>query len=127
MLGVLLFTAACGEGLVARVDRAMDGCLAVRNPLFTQGAGEQAVATLLPSTVGALAERTAYEAGLRMYKGIAEVAGTQADLTCAMELASYYKHQDTRDWLMTFLKHPNAPVVVLAKRLVADQNDRMPQ
>jgi hypothetical protein len=55
--GVL--AAGCGEGLTARVERAMDACLAVRNPAFVRGEGEAAVARPLPDSILALGDRTA--------------------------------------------------------------------
>lgn len=113
--------AGCGEGLTARVERAMDACLAVRNPAFMRGEGEAAVAQPLPDSILALGDRTAYEAGLNAYQAIGEAAATQAILTCAMELGARYRHPNTKGWLGTFARHPNAPVAQLAGRLVAAQ------
>ncbi len=120
-LGALLLAAACGEGLAPRVERAMDACLALRNPAFVRGEGEAAVAVPLPDSVLALGDRTAYEAGLQYYQAIGEQAATQAILTCAMELGARYPHPNTKGWLATFARHPNAPVAQLARRLVAAQ------
>jgi hypothetical protein len=113
--------AGCGEGLTARVERAMDACLAVRNPAFVRGEGEAAVAQPLPDSILALGDRTAYQAGLEQYQAIGGEAATQAVLTCAMELGARYRHPDTKGWLGTFARHPNAPVAQLAGRLVAAQ------
>ena len=112
---------ACGEGLMPRVERAMDACVAVRNPAFVAGQGADAVARPLPDSILALADRTAYQAGLRYYAGIGEEAATQAVLTCSMELAAQYRHPDTKGWLATFANHPDVPVAALAKRLLAAQ------
>lgn len=117
--GVL--AAGCGEGLTARVERAMDACLAVRNPAFVRGEGEAAVARPLPDSILALGDRTAYQAGLDQYQAIGGEAATQAVLTCAMELGARYRHPNTKGWLGTFARHPNAPVAQLAGRLVAAQ------
>jgi hypothetical protein len=111
----------CGEGLTARVERAMDACVAVRNPAFLRGEGEAAVARPLPDSILALGDRTAYQAGLDQYQAIGGEAATQAILTCAMELGARYRHPDTKGWLGTFARHPNAPVARLAARLVAAQ------
>ena len=113
--------AGCGEGLTARVERAMDACLAVRNPAFVRGEGEAAVARPLPDSILALGDRTAYQAGLDQYQAIGGEAATQAILTCAMELGARYRHPNTKGWLGTFARHPNAPVARLAARLVAAQ------
>jgi len=118
-LSVMALSAACGPTLRTSATAAMDGCLAVRNPAFVRGDGERALSIPLPPAVDSLAKRTAYAFGLRMYKATAAEAGTQAELTCAMELASWYRSEDTREWLVTFTNHPNAPVASLAKRLLA--------
>ena len=120
-LGAGVLSAGCGEGLTARVERAMDACLAVRNPAFVRGEGEAAVARPLPDSILALGDRTAYQAGLEQYQAIGGEAATQAILTCAMELGARYRHPDTQGWLGTFARHPNAPVARLAARLVAAQ------
>ena len=111
----------CGEGLMARVERAMDACVAVRNPAFVAGSGAAAVDRPLPDSILAMADRTAYQAGLRYYTGIGQEAATQAVLTCSMELAAQYRHPDTKGWLATFANHPDIPVAQLAKRLLAAQ------
>ena len=112
---------ACGDGLAARVERAMDACVALRNPAFVAGEGAAAVARALPDSVLAMADRTAYQAGLEYFIGIGREAATQAVLTCSMELAAQYRHPDTKGWLATFATHPDAPVAQLARRLVAAQ------
>lgn len=121
VLGALALATGCGEGLAARVEHAMDACLAVRNPAFVAGDGEAAVARPLPDSILALGDRTAYQAGLEYYQAIGGEAATQAILTCAMELGSRYRHPDTKGWLATFARHPNAPVARLAARLAAAQ------
>jgi len=88
-----------------------------------RGDGDRALALPLPAAVLTLADRTAYAAGLRTYQQAAADAETQAELTCAMELGARYRSDDTREWLATFARHPNAPVANLAKRLLdAQQN-----
>jgi len=119
--GVLALAAGCGDGLTVRVERGMDACVAVRNPAFVRGEGEAAVGRPLPDSILAMADRTAYHAGLEYYQAIGDQAATQAILTCAMELAGQYRHPDTKGWLATFARHPNAPVARLAARLVAAQ------
>ena len=111
----------CGEGLMVRVERAMDACVAIRNPAFVAGNGAAAVERPLPDSILAMADRTAYQAGLRDYTGIGQEAATQAVLTCSMELAAQYRHPDTKGWLATFANHPDVPVAQLARRLLAAQ------
>jgi hypothetical protein len=115
------FQAACGPGVADKVVSAMQGCVAVRNPLFKAGRAEQALASPLPPAVEALATETAYAFGFGAYKQLAAVAETQAELTCAMELGSRYKDADVREWLRTFLRSPDAPVAAHAKRLLDKQ------
>ena len=112
---------ACGEGLMSRVERAMDACVALRNPAFVAGNGAAAVERPLPDSILAMADRTADQAGLRYYPGIGQEAATQAVLTCSMELAAQYRHPDTKGWLAPFANHPDVPVAALAKRLLAGQ------
>jgi len=121
VLSALALSTGCGPSLGASATNAMQGCIDVRNPAFVRGDGEQALAIVLPAAVDSLAIRTAYSFGLSLYQQAAEQATTQAELTCALELGSRYKSDDTRDWISTFTRHPNAPVANLAKRLLALQ------
>ncbi|WP_373067479.1 hypothetical protein [Gemmatimonas sp.] len=117
-LGALALCTGCGPSLATTAMNAMQGCIDVRNPAFVRGDGEQALAIPLPVAVDLLASRTAYKFGLRLYQQAAAEAETQAELTCALELGSRLKSDDTREWIGTFTRHPNAPVANLAKRLM---------
>lgn len=119
VLSASALSTGCGASVATRVTEAMEGCLAVRNPAFVRGDGERALEVPLPAAVLTMADKTAYAAGLRTYQQAATDAETQAELTCAIELAARYKSDDTREWIATFLRHPNAPVAGLAKRLLA--------
>jgi len=121
VLGALAVCTGCGPGVRTRVESAMQGCLAVRNAAFVRGDGERALLIPLPAAVEALARGTAYTFGLTVYQQTADEATTQSELTCALELGSRYKSDDTREWVRTFTGHPNAPVANLAKRLMALQ------
>jgi hypothetical protein len=127
MLGALALGTACGPSARAKATMAMEGCLAVREPLFTAGKAEQALATPLPAAVDSLARRTAYPAGLYVYREAADAAETQAALTCALELGAYYEDDDTRAWLRYFMKSPNAAVSQHAQRLLDRQVARLGQ
>ena len=119
VLSACALSTGCGASLRTRVIEAMEGCLAVRNPAFVRGDGDRALTLPLPAPVLAMADRTAYASGLRMYQQAAADAETQAELACAIELAARYRNDDTREWLATFTRHPNAPIVNLATRLLA--------
>ncbi len=121
VLGAIALSTGCGPSIRTRVADAMEGCLAVRNPSFTRGDGERALAIPLPAAVDSLASGTAYTFGLIVYQETADQATTQAELTCALELGARYESADTRDWLGYFSRHPNAPVANLAKRLLDAQ------
>jgi hypothetical protein len=125
VLGVLLLGTACGENVRARVGRAMAGCVATRNPAFTRGDGARALDVPLSPDVEAEAKRTAYAFGLIVYQETADLAKTQAELTCALELGAYYESDDTRAWLRQFSRHPDAPVSALATRLLERQQTQV--
>lgn len=128
MLGVCALSigaAACGPSVQSKVISAMEGCLAVRNPLFKAGRAAEALATKLPAAVDSLADKTAYAFGFVAYQQLAQAAETQAELTCAMELASHYQHDDVAAWLRTFERSPDAPVSSLAKQLYEAQMARI--
>jgi len=122
-LGVVI--TGCGMGVRTKVVSAMEGCLAVRNPLFKAGKSDEALATRLPAAIVALAEETAYAFGFSAYREVADAAETQAELTCALELGAHYEHEDVRAWLKTFERSPNAPVAAHARRLYAQQLARV--
>ena len=113
--------AACGPSLQGKVVSAMEGCVALRNPLFKAGQAERALALPLPPEVEAFATQSAYRFGFRLYQAAAEGAETQAELTCALELGAHFQDPDVRVWLSTFLRSPDAPVVAQAKRLLDKQ------
>jgi hypothetical protein len=118
-LGVVI--TGCGPSVRAKVASAMEGCLAVRNPLFTAGQFDRALATKLPAAIDTLADQTAYSFGFIVYQETADAAETQAELTCALELGSHYEHEDVRAWLNYFSRSPNAAVAAHAKRLYEQQ------
>jgi hypothetical protein len=118
-LGVTL--SGCGPSLRGKVVTAMSECVAVRNPLFVAGRPNEALATKLPAAVDSLADETAYAFGFIVYQEAANAAETQAELTCALELASHYVDADVRVWLTDYSRHPNEPVAALAKQLYEAQ------
>lgn len=117
--GAMALGTACGEGVRARVAHAMDGCVAARNDAFKRGDGEAALAIPLPKAVDSLANETAYTFGLIVYQETSDMAQTQTELTCALELGSRFDSKETREWLEYYSRHPNAPVANLAKRQLA--------
>ena len=118
-LALLPLAAACGDSLNRRVERAMDGCIAQRNPLFMAGKGAEAIALPLKPELAALAAKFDYERAFRTFKGVAEKAGTQAILTCALEFASRYHDKEARSFIETFVAHPSPDVAAAARGLVA--------
>ena len=121
VLGAVALGTGCGPSVRAKVAMAMEGCLAVRNPLFKAGQAAQALATPLPPAVDTLAKQTAYTFGFIVYQETADAAETQAELTCALELGSRYNDEDVRAWLRYFTKSPNPPVAQHAQRLLERQ------
>lgn len=121
VLSAIALSTGCGPSVRTRVAKAMQGCLAVRNPAFMRGDGERALSIPLPPAVDSLASGTAYTFGLIVYQETADQATTQAEVTCALELGSRYESEDTREWLGYFSRHPNPPVANLAKRLLNSQ------
>lgn len=117
-----LLLSSCGESLGGRVTRAMDGCIAARNPAFTSGSGASALDTPLPPEVKALAEKLIYARALTSYQAIAESARDQVTLVCSLELASFYRHGDVAVFLWKYTKHPDAGVALNAKRLLQLQD-----
>jgi len=112
------------------INETMDGCIAARNPVFKSGAGATALNTPLAENISALAKKIAYKRALNAFEQYAETAQDQVTLVCALELASYYKHDDVAVLLWKYLKHPDAGVSANAKRLLATQDplpvDRYP-
>lgn len=121
VLSAIALSTGCGPSVRTRVANAMQGCLAVRNPAFVRGEGERALAIPLPPAVDSLASGTAYTFGLIVYQEAADLATTQAEVTCALELGSRYESEDTREWLSYYARHPNPPVANLSKRLLEAQ------
>ncbi|AMW04410.1 hypothetical protein [Gemmatimonas phototrophica] len=115
------FQTACGPGVADKVVSAMQGCVALRNPLFKAGQAEQALALPLPPAVDSLATQTAYAFGFNAYQQLADMAETQAELTCALELGARYEDADVRVWLKKYLRSPDAPVAAHAQRLLDKQ------
>lgn len=121
-LCLLMALAACGNGLDVRVTRAMDACVALRNPVFVAGNGTTALETPLPPAVDSMAVSLRYKAAFERFQGIAESATTQAILVCALELGSSDPSDEARAWVRQYLAHPNEPVQAAARTLLA----RMP-
>ncbi len=126
LLAGSLFLAACGETLEARVTQAMDGCIAARNADFVGGRGATALNTPLPAPVNALADKVRYRAAFQMFEQIAQSAGDQVTLVCALELTSHYRHGDVGTLLHQFTRHPDAAVAINAKTLLAKTQDPLP-
>lgn len=116
---------ACGPSVQTKVTDAMLGCLTQRNALFKAGRANEALAGKLPAAIDSLADQTAYSFGFALYQQVADAAETQAELTCALELASHYQHEDVRAWLKKFERSPDAPVAAHAKRLYEAQLARI--
>lgn len=119
LLSALPLLAACGGGLDARVNPAMDACVAVRNPVFVAGNGATALDTPLPAAVDSMLVELRYKAAFERFQAIAEEATTQAVLVCALELGGADRTPEARRWLQTYLKHPNEPVQIAARTLLA--------
>jgi hypothetical protein len=118
LLVLTVAAVGCGESLNDRVNRAMDGCVAARNPVFVAGGGETALDTPLPPAVDSLARTLAYKYPFEVFKEIATAAKTQAILTCALELGARYDDWETRQWLRTYQQHPSPAVAIAATRLL---------
>ena len=115
----VLATACGGESLFTRAERAMDGCIAVRNPQFTSGRGADALATPLPADIEALASKFNQEFASERFSTVAKDAATQAILVCALVMASLYPHGDARALLAKYAGHPSPDVATAAKVLLA--------
>ena len=116
----------CGKTLGTRVTEAMDGCIAQRNPAFKAGQGATALDTPLPDSLSKEAEKLGYQRALTNYERIAESAGDQVSLVCALELASYYKHGDVGVLLWKYTKHPDAAVAESARNLLRNTQSPLP-
>lgn len=121
VLGALALGTACGPSVRTQVAQGMAGCVAAREPLFTAGQAERALATPLPPAVDALASKTAYPAGFFAYQDEAEFAETQTELTCALELGARLEDAKVRAWLRYYMQSPDAPVAQHAQRLLERQ------
>lgn len=111
--------AACGDGLHARVTRAMDGCVIARNPEFIAGRGATALDTPLPPSADSAAADVAHAFAFDVLREIATEAPTQAVLVCALELGARHDSPATRRWLEPYTRHPDAAVAIAARRLLA--------
>ncbi len=125
-LGVSLLLTGCGKTLGTRVTEVMDGCIAQRNPAFKAGQGVTALQTPLSDSLSADAAKLAYQRALVNYERIAESAGEQVTLVCALELASYYKNGDVGVFLWKYTKHPDAAVAESARKLLRETQDPLP-
>lgn len=124
-----LFLGACGGGggLTARVEAAMDGCLAFRKPAFQQGTQVAAIGQPYPAALDSLAARVAYLAAARQYQDIAEIAGDQVTLVCALELMARDGSDETTQFLRRYLRHPNEEVVAWATALLRPRRGGLPR
>lgn len=118
LLLLVLAAVGCGESLNDRINRAMDGCVAARNPVFVAGGGETALDTPLPPAVDSLAQTLAYQYPFEAFREIATAAQTQAVLTCALELGARFDDAETRRWLRMYQQHPSPAVAIAATRLL---------
>jgi len=113
-----LLGAACGPSLADMSVEAMDLCIETRNPLFVGGRGAEALDTPLPARAEELAGRLNYLAAHKIFQEIAEEAGSQVVLVCALDYASRYKNPESTAFIGKFAKHPDAAVAVSAQRLL---------
>jgi hypothetical protein len=111
---------ACGESLDTMTTKAMDGCIAARNPVFVSGHGADALKTPLPKDVEALAMRVRYDRAAEIFQTIAENAQDQVTLVCALDIMSHNGDVDVRIFVERYLKHPS-PDVALNARLLLDR------
>ena len=111
---------ACGESLTTMTTKAMDGCIAARNPVFVSGHGADALKTPLPKDVEALAMRLRYDRAFKVFQTIAENAKDQVTLVCALDIMSHNSYIDVRIFVERYLKHPS-PDVALNARLLLDR------
>lgn len=121
-----LALAACGTSLGTRTTKAMDACVAARNPAFSSGGGVGALTTPLPDSLVTLAGKLAYQRTLKNYTLIAEGAKNQVTLVCALELASFFRNGDVAVLLWKYTKHPDAAVAENAKKLLKETQDPLP-
>ncbi len=121
-LSVACLVAGCGKTLGTLTEQAMDGCMAVRNPQFKAGQGATALDTPLPDSVRTAADKLAYARAFANFQQITDIAGDQATLVCALELASHYKHGDVAVLLYKYARHPDAGVALSARRLLKTQD-----
>jgi hypothetical protein len=121
-LSAACLVAACGKTLGTLTEQAMDGCMAVRNPQFKAGQGATALETPLPDSIRTAAGKLAYARAFVNFERITEIAGDQATLFCALELASFYKNGDVAVLLYKYARHPDAGVAMSARRLLKTQD-----
>jgi hypothetical protein len=115
-LAVTLLT-GCGRSLTDMASEAMDACIATRNPLFTAGRGLSALDTPLPPDAEALANRLNYTRASEMFQEVAQEAGDQVTLVCALDLASRWRTSEARKFIAKYAEHPDAAVAEAARRL----------
>jgi len=118
LMGTTVVLTACGPDLGTLAVQAMDSCLALRNPLFTSGRGAEALSPALPKEAQDIAARLNYSRGFQLFKEIAESAGDQATLVCALELSSYYADREATRFIERYLKHPSPDVATNAQLLL---------
>lgn len=116
----LALLTACGDGLQARVTRAMDGCVLARNPAFVAGRGATALDTPLPPAADSAAADVAHAFAFDALREIATDAPTQAVLVCALEVGARYQSAGTTRWLRQYTRHPDAAVAIAARRLLGE-------
>lgn len=113
-----LLSAACGASLASMTVESMNLCVEARNPLFVGGRGADALDTPLPARAEELAGRMNYQAAHRVYQNIAQEAGSQVVLVCALDYASRYRDPEASDFITKYIKHPDESVAVSAQRLL---------
>lgn len=124
--GSMALLAGCGKTLGTKITEAMDGCIALRNPAFKAGQGATSLETPLPDSLAKAADKIAYQRAMTSFEQIAESAGDQVTLVCALELASHYKNGDVAVMLWKYTKHPDAAVAVSARQLLTTTQDPLP-
>ncbi len=117
---VMPLLAACGPSLDTMATEAMDLCVGARNAAFAAGQAMQAVAIPLPPRAQELGRRMNYVRAFKVYRGIAEEARDQVTLTCALEMASFYRDGEAQRFIARYAKHPDAAVATTAVRLTSD-------
>jgi hypothetical protein len=126
LVGALLLCAGCGEGLGPRIEASMDGCLAQRRPGFQRGEQVAEIGRPLPAAIDSIARAVAYDAASQQFEAIAEGAGDQVTLICALDLMSRNTGDRTTLFLKPYLRHPNAEVASWARHLLTGRRGGLP-